>query len=330
VLSHRNVLFASLNQILGWRLSAADRGLVVAPFHHVGGLLVLGFPCLHTGGTVHLASPEPAAVLEAVERERSTAIFLPPRLWRRLAEFEGLEAAGLASVRLCASGGDHIRTETLKRLADAFGAEFTDAYGLTEASSVSTLLPGAEVFRKAGSAGVACTHNRLRVLTPDGTEAAPGETGELVLAGPTVMLGYRARPEETEHALRNGWLRTGDLGLLDEEGYLYVSGRSKDLIVSAGKKVYSAEVERVLREHPAVADAAVIGIPDQELGETVVAVVTARPGVTLTPAEVIAFCRGKLADYKHPTAAYLSESLPLTSNGKVQKAELRARYGAVR
>jgi long-chain acyl-CoA synthetase len=168
------------------------------------------------------------------------------------------------------------------------------------------------------------------VLTPDGTEAAPGETGELVLAGPTVMLGYRARPEETEHALRNGWLRTGDLGLLDEEGYLYVSGRSKDLIVSAGKKVYSAEVERVLREHPAVADAAVIGIPDQELGETVVAVVTARPGVTLTPAEVIAFCRGKLADYKHPTAAYLSESLPLTSNGKVQKAELRARYGAVR
>jgi len=326
VLSHRSVLFTSLNQILGWRLTSHDRALVVAPFHHVGGLVVLGLPCLHAGGTVRIGLPEPEGVLEELERDAIAAVFLSPFLWRQVAELDGIEARSLGALRLCASGGDPIPTEPLQRLIAAFGAEFTDAYGLTEAASVSTLLDGADVLRKAGSAGLPCVHNRLRVLRPDGTEAAPGETGDLVQAGPTVMLEYWQRPEDTAAALRDGWLHTGDLAFLDEEGYLYIAGRSKDLVVSAGVKVYPAEVERVLREHPGVADVAVIGIPDDRAGETVAAVVLPRDGATVAPAELLAFCEGRIAEYKRPTRAFLSDSLPRNANGKVQKAVLRERY----
>ena len=322
VLSHRAVLFTSLNQILGWGLRASDRALVVAPFHHVGGLVVLGLPCLHIGGSVRTGLPEPEAALETVSRDRTTAVFLSPHLWRQVAAVDDLEARDLSSVRLCASGGDPVPTAALQRLVAAFECDFTDAYGLTEAASVSTLLPGADILRKAGSAGLPCTHNRLRVLAP------PGETGALVQAGPTVMDGYWERPDDTAGALRDGWLHTGDQAFFDEEGYLYIAGRSKDMIVSAGAKIYPAEVERVLREHPAIVEAAVIGIPDERLGETVAAVVMPRDGAALTRDDVIAFCRGRIADYKRPTQAFLAETMPRTASGKVQKAKLRETYGA--
>jgi fatty-acyl-CoA synthase len=328
LLSHRNVLYTSFNQILGWRLTCDDRALVVAPFHHVGGLLVLGLPCLHAGGSVRLGTPEPAALVEDLVRDRLTAVFLSPYLWRQVAELDSLESYALEAVRLCASGGEPIPTETLRRLLVTFGAEFTDAYGLTEAASVSTLLNGTDVLRKAGSAGLPCTHNRVRVLAPDGRDAAPGEPGQLVQAGPTVMLGYWQRQAETAEALRDGWLRTGDEALFDDDRYLYIAGRSKDLIVSAAGKVYPAEVERVLREHPAIADAAVIGIPEGLVGETVAAVVIPRAGATLTGDEVVAFCRGRIADFKRPTHAFFSETLPRNANGKVQKAVLRRIYGS--
>ena len=252
MLTHRNVLFSSINQLLGWGLTSSDRAGVVAPFHHVGGLIVMGLPCLHAGGSVRIAAAEPDAVLEAVQRERLTALFLPPRLWRRVSELDGLDGFDLASVRVCASGGDPVPSGSLQRLQAAFGAEFTDAYGLTEAASCSTLLPGADIVRKLGSAGLPCVHATVRVLGPAGDELGPGEIGEIVQAGPTVMREYWRRPEETAEALRGGWLHTGDLGTIDEEGYLFMAGRSKDMIVSGGAKVYPAEVERVLARAPGV------------------------------------------------------------------------------
>jgi fatty-acyl-CoA synthase len=326
-LSHRSVLFTSFNQILGWGLGASDRALVVAPFHHVGGLVVLGLPCLHAGGSVRTGIPEPEAVLESVTRDGTTAVFLSPHLWRQVASLDDLEAYDLSRVRLCASGGDPVPTAELQRLLAAFAAQFTDAYGLTEAASVSTLLPGADILRKAGSAGVPCTHNRLRVLASDGCDAEPGEVGELVQSGPTVMLGYWERPEETALALRESRLHTGDQAFFDDEGYLYIAGRSKDMIVSAGAKIYPAEVERVLREHPDVADVAVIGVPDDRVGEAVAAVVMPRAGATVVPDELAAFCDGRIADYKRPTHTFLTEALPRNANGKVQKAKLRETYG---
>ena len=327
VLTHHNVLFSSLNQLLGWRLSGSDYACVVAPFHHVGGLIVMGLPCLHAGGAVCIAAPEPRAVLETVERERPTALFLPPRLWRRVSELPDLEGVELGSVRVCASGGDPIPSGALRRLQSAFAAEFTDAYGLTEAASCSTILPGADIPRKPGSAGLPCAHVILRVLGPSSEELGPGEVGEIVQAGPTVMHGYWRRPDETAEALRDGWLHTGDLGTIDEEGYLFMAGRSKDMIVSGGAKVYPAEVERLLREHPSVADAAVIGIPDPDLGEAVAAVVLS-DDPALEPEDVLAFCRGRIAEYKCPRVAFLSESCPRNASGKILKTDLRALYGA--
>jgi fatty-acyl-CoA synthase len=215
----------------------------------------------------------------------------------------------------------------LRRLQSAFAAEFTDAYGLTEAASCSTILPGADIPRKPGSAGLPCAHVILRVLGPSSEELGPGEVGEIVQAGPTVMRGYWRRPDETAEALRDGWLHTGDLGTIDEEGYLFMAGRSKDMIVSGGAKVYPAEVERLLREHPSVADAAVIGIPDPDLGEAVAAVVLSGDPA-LEPEDVLAFCRGRIAEYKCPRVAFLSEMLPRNASGKILKTDLRARYGA--
>lgn len=327
VLTHANVLYTSFNQLIGWQLTASDRVLVVAPFHHVGGLLALGFPCLHAGGAVLLAPAEPDAILEAIARERITALFLPPRLWSRLARAGSLGNADVTSVRLCASGGDPIPLQILEPLIDRFQAEFTDAYGLTEAASCSTLLHGADVVRRHGSAGKALVHNLVRVANPDGSEATPGEIGEIVQAGPTIMQGYWRRPVETAAAIRDGWLWTGDLGRIDHEGFIHVLGRGVDVITTGGAKVHPSEIERVLREHAAVEEAAVIGIPDVRLGEAVAACVVPRAGTAPTPADIVAFCAGKLADYQRPAKIFICSTLPRNAGGKVIKAKLRVVYG---
>jgi fatty-acyl-CoA synthase len=246
--------------LIGWRLTANDRVLVVAPFHHAGGLLALGLPCLLAGGTIQMSTPGPDAIVETVERERVTALFLPPRLWARLANDATLDHADLASVRLCASGGDPIPLHILKPLIERIQAEFTDAYGLSEAASCSTLLHGTDVVRRHGSAGKTLAFNRLRIVKPDGGDAAPDEIGQIVQAGPTIMPEYWRRPAETEAALRGGWLWTGDLGRIDADGFLYVLGRGTDVITSSGIKIYPCDIENVLREHPAIEEAAVIGI----------------------------------------------------------------------
>jgi fatty-acyl-CoA synthase len=323
VLTHENILFTSFNQLLGWRLTANDRVLVVAPFHHAGGLLALGLPSLLSGGTIHISPPRPGDIVETIERERITALFLPPRLWGRLASDASLDKADLTSVRLCASGGDPIPLRILKPLIARFQVEFTDAYGLSEAASCSTLLHGADVVRRHGSAGKALAFNCIRIANPDGSDATANEVGQIVAAGPTIMREYWRRPTETEAALRNGWLWTGDLGRIDAEGFLYVLGRRVDIVTSSGIKIYPYEVENVLREHPAVEEAAIIGIADARAGEATVACVAPRAGMTLTSAEVLAFCAGRMA----VKDVFVCRALPRNANGKVMKAQLREAYG---
>jgi fatty-acyl-CoA synthase len=327
VLTHENIFFTSFNQLIGWRLTATDRVLVVDPLHHAGGLLALGLPCLFAGGTIHLSPPRPDAIVETIERERITALFLPPRLWNRLASDAALDKAGLTSVRLCASGGDPIPLRILKPLIERFQAEFTDAYGLSEAASCSTLLQGTDVVRRHGSAGKALAFNRIRVVNPDGSAAAADEIGQIVQAGPTIMREYWRRPAETEAALRQGWLWTGDLGRIDTDGFLYVLGRSVDVVTSSGVKIYPCEVENVLREHPAVEEAAIIGIADARTGEATVACVAPRTGMTLTSVDVLAFCAGRMAVDKEPKEVFVCSALPRNANGKVIKAKLREAYG---
>jgi fatty-acyl-CoA synthase len=329
VLTHGNVLYTAFNQMIGWRLTANDRALVVAPFHHAGGLLALGLPCLHAGGSVHVAAGTPGRVLEMIERDRITAVFLPPRLWNRLAGDAALNAAGVASVRLCASGGDPIPRHILGRLAAAFAAEFTDAYGMTEASSCLTLLRGDELLRRHGFAGRALPYTRLRIVNNDGGEAEPNQIGEIMLAGPTVMQCYWRQPQETEDAFRGGWFRTGDLGRVDGEGYLQVLGRSTDVIISDdARRIFPSEIENVLREHPAVEEAAVTGVP-RPAGQTVAAWVVLRDGNNPSAVPDLAtYCAEALAEEKRPREIFVCDALPRNSNGKVIKGKLREAYGA--
>jgi len=323
VLTHNNVIYSSLNQMIGWQLGAGDRVLVVAPCHHVGGLLALGLPCLHTGGSVYFAPPRPGEILAAIERNKITALFLPPALWGQLAHAEAFNHADLASVRLCASGGDPVPTRILKHLADRFHAEFTDAYGLTEASSCATLLHGDDIIRRAGSAGKSLVHNIVRVVDGEGNPAAPGAIGEIVLEGPTVMKEYWRRPKETAVAIRDGWLWTGDRGYVDDEGFLWILGRGIDAITSNGSEVFPAEVERILRDYSAVADVAVTAVSDGDTGQAVAAIVVPRPGVTIKEDEIINFCAGKIAEYKSPKRVFVRDSLPRNANGKLARGKLR-------
>ena len=329
VLTHGNVLYTVFNQMIGWRLTANDRALVVAPFHHAGGLLAFGLPCLHAGGSVHVAAGTPGRVLETIERERITAVFLPPRLWNRVAGDVALSAAGVASVRLCASGGDPVPRHILNQLAAAFAAEFTDAYGMTEASSCLTLLRGDELLRRHGFAGKALPYTRIRIVNTDGGEAEPNEIGEIVLAGPTVMQCYWQQSQETEDAFRGGWFRTGDLGRIDGDGYLQVLGRRTDVIVADGAlRIFPSEIEMVLREHPAVEEVAVTGVPRAAAGETVAAWVVLREGNPSAAPDLAAYCAEVLAEEKRPREIFVCETLPRNANGKVIKAKLREACGA--
>jgi fatty-acyl-CoA synthase len=329
VLTHGNLLYTVFNQMIGWRLTARDRALVVAPFHHAGGLLALGLPCLHAGGSVHVAAATPGCILEIIEREEITVMFLPPRLWNRVADDFALNTAKVASVRLCASGGDPLPRHILDRLATAFTAEFTDAYGMTEASSCLTLLRADDFRRRRGFAGKALPYTRIRIVATDGNEAESNEIGEIVVAGPTIMQCYWRRPEDTDEVFRDGWFHTGDLGRIDSDGNLQVLGRSTDIIVADGaQRIFPSEIEMVLREHPAVEEAAVTGLSRAAVGDTVAAWVVLRHGTRSAAPELAAYCAEHLAEEKRPREIFFCESLPRNANGKIVKAKLLGSYGA--
>lgn len=324
VLSHKNVLFTSFNQITDWSLTKEDRCLVVAPLYHVGGLLILAFPALHLGGRVTIEPGfDPRRTLESIAAERITTLFMAPTMWNMLLAEEGLEDFDVSSVRLCCSGGEALPVPVMERLITLFGTDFTEGYGLTEASSCSTVLRAEHVIAKTGAVGTPFTHNAVRVVDEHGRDVPTGERGEIVQAGPTVMQGYWNRPEATAEALRDGWLRTGDMGMIDADGFLWIVDRMKDMIISGAENVYPAEVEEVIYQHPDVVEAAVIGLPDPKWGEAVTAVVVLRDGSAADPDELLEFCRERMAGYKRPRRVILVDALPRNPSGKVLKRELR-------
>jgi acyl-CoA synthetase (AMP-forming)/AMP-acid ligase II len=231
--------------------------------------------------------------------------------------------------------------EWIERVAKAFPeVNFSNSYGLTETAPDLTVFDPGE-FRAAiqkalatgdrtgplTSVGKPNVLNEIKIVTPDGKEAKPGETGELLARGPNIMKGYWNRPEETAAALRDGWLHTGDVARIDEEGYVYLLDRLKDMVITGGENVYSSEVEAVLYRHPAVAEAAVIGVPDAKLGETIMAVIVPKPGTTPTEDEIAQHCRQSLGGYKIPRRFAFVERLPRSAMGKVLKTSLRDTYG---
>jgi len=330
LLSHETLSGAALaTEVAEPTGRAGSRTLIASPMSHVSGMLASLLQTMFGGTQVIIPGFAPGAVLDAVERHRVTHLFLVPSMLRQL-----LDAAGgrdLSSVRHLMYGAAPITEDLLDRVrARLPQVALQQVYASTE-MALGTVLSSADHADKAllRSAGRAVINREIRVEGPDGGPLPPGEIGEVVARGP-VMLGYRNKPGETAHALRGGWLHTGDAGYLDEHGYLFLVDRIKDMIVTGGDNVYSTEVENALAGHPAVATCAVIAVPDDDLGERVHAVVVPRPGRAIDLAGLRSHCAGLIAPYKWPRSYEIVERLPLSPAGKPLKRELREAHWAAK
>jgi long-chain acyl-CoA synthetase len=285
---------------------------------------------------VILRDVDPSLLLRLIAEERITEMFLVPAVLMILLATPSLADTDLSSVRIIFYGASPIAEDVLTKCMTAFGCAFVQVYGMTETTGAITALqfedhdpdgPRRGLLRSAGKPHRSV---ELRVVDPDtGSDAQIGEVGELWTRSPYNMAGYWRKAAETEATIdAHGWLRTGDAGYFDADGYVYLHDRIKDMVVSGGENVYPAEVENVLLAHPSVTDAAVIGVPDERWGETVKAIVVLAPGASLDEADVIAHCRALLAHYKCPTSVDVSEALPRNPSGKILKRELRAPYWA--
>jgi o-succinylbenzoate---CoA ligase len=320
MLTYGNHFWSAMASAINLGLHADDRWLACLPLFHVGGLaIVLRSVIYGTTAIIH-ESFDPVRVNKAIDEDGVTIVSVVANMLQRMLAERG-ERPYPASLRCVPLGGGPA-PEPLLRQCERLGVPVVQTYGLTEAASqVATLAPH-DALRKLGSAGKPLFGTELRIERPDGGAAEPGEPGEIIVRGPTVTPGYLNKLEESEHALRDGWLHTGDVGYLDAEGYLYVLDRRDDLIVSGGENVYPAEVESVLQSHPAVLEAGVVGIDDERWGQAPAAVVVLEQKATLTADELIAFCRERLAAYKAPRRIEFASRLPRNAAGKLLRREM--------
>jgi O-succinylbenzoic acid--CoA ligase len=314
LLTYGNYWWSAIGSALNLGLHADDRWLAALPLFHVGGLSILARTVIYgTTAMVH-QSFDPVAVNRAIDEDGVTIVSVVSTMLQRLLEERG-EHPYPAALRCLLLGGGPAPRPLLEACA-ARGVPVAQTYGLTEAASqVATLAP-ADALRKLGSAGQPLLPTEVRIER-DGEPARAGEVGEILVHGPTVMRGYANRPDESAQALRGGWLHTGDLGYLDGEGYLYVVSRRSDLIISGGENIYPAEVEAVLLAHPAVEEAAVVGLPDARWGQVPAAAIKLRRSMAASEAELIEFCRGRLAGYKVPRYMRIADALPRNAAGKL-------------
>ncbi len=333
VLTTQRNLAAAAETSPHWYFDASSVSLTPLPMFHIGGI-GWAFLGLWNGATTILVSEfVPVGVLDTLERHRVTNAVFVPTMLKLLTDVPGAVGRDYSSLRSIAYGASPITTPVLKAALRTFRCSFFGVYGLTESTGGVVHLgpqdhdpdgPRAYLLR---SAGKPLPWVDVRVVDPDsGVDVQPHEVGEVWVRAPNVMAGYFNRPEETAAALVDGWLRTGDGGYLDTEGYLFLTDRIKDMIVSGGENVYPVEVEEALAQHPDIAEVAVIGVPDERWGETVMALVIPRPGAALAADELTAYARERLAGYKLPRIVRFVDELPRTPSGKVLKRELRERY----
>jgi acyl-CoA synthetase (AMP-forming)/AMP-acid ligase II len=310
--------------------------LAAAPMTHTSGGLSL--PCTARGGTVVvITKPDPPLMLAAIAKHKVTELFLPPTVIYRLLDIPDLNRkVDFSSLKYFLYGAAPMSVDKLKQAIATFGPVMAEAYGQTEAPAGISSMPPDEHFReerlapdeRLSSVGRPNVLTRVEIMNDDGKILTAGETGEICVRGDIVMKGYYKDPQRTAEALIDGWLHTGDVGRLDAEGYLHITDRKKDMIISGGFNVYPSEVEQVLWGHPAVQDCAVIGVPDPQWGESVKAVVELNPGERVSAEELIALCKAKLGSVKAPKTVEFIESLPRSPVGKVLKKDLRASYWA--
>ncbi len=303
-----------------------DIGMAVLPLFHVFGLSSVMNCAIRAGATLVLVPRfEVGAVLDAIEQHRVTVFCGVPTMFVALMHAD-LTGRDVSMLRICVSGGASIPGEVIKGFEAAYDATVLEGYGLSETCALATFNRSAE-DRRVMSIGKRMWGCEVRVVDTDDVQVPPGpdNVGEIVLRGHNIMKGYLGRPDATAEAMRGGWFHTGDLGYMDEDEFVYIVDRKKDLVIRGGFNVYPREIEEVLHAHPSVLEAAVIGRPDERLGEEVVAYVSLRPGTSAEPDEVIAFCKERMAAYKYPRQVVVIDELPKGPSGKVLKTELRSR-----
>ena len=325
VLTHGSWNVASQGWVQAVQLACTDRVLLPFPLAFTGGLAVFLFTYWAGARLVLEPAFDPDRAFDLFEHERISALFAVPVIHQTLVDHPRWATADLSSWRIASSGGAPV-PESLIRAVQARDVPMLQGYSLTEGSAAVTVLPAHDALRKLGSAGLPVVHAEVRVVDDDGRPLPAGETGEIVVRGPQVMSGYWGNAAATAETLRDGWLHTGDLGRLDDEGYLYVVDRAKDMLISGGLNVYPAEIERVLAAVPGVVEVAVVGVPHDRWGETP-AVIAFTGGAPLTGEQVLAACAEQLADYKLPRYLVVRDApLPRNMSGKVLKRELRTEY----
>ena len=309
------------------RFDAGDAVLVAMPLFHVAGANMGMLGLMQGAQAVVLREADPAVILEQIEAHQIKQVFLAPVLINMMLQSPRIAAADLTCLRAIYYGASPISEDVLTKAQARFGASFTQLYGLTETIGLGGYLsPQAHAEGRLRSCGVPSDLVEVRVMIED-RQAECGQVGEIQIRSPGVMKGYWNRPEATAQAIDSeGWFKTGDAGYFDAEGYLFIHDRVKDMIVSGGENIYPAEVENALFSHPDVADAAVIGVPDERWGEAVKAVVVLRPGVSPDATSIISHCRGQIAGYKVPKSVDFADSLPRNPSGKVLRRSLRQPY----
>jgi fatty-acyl-CoA synthase len=327
MITHANLAWKNYAHIAEFGFTADDVGLACGPLYHVGALDLVTTTMVAVGATTVVHTTFDAGqVVDEIERSRVTTIWAAPAMVRAILDVPGIEARDLTSVRVIIAGGEKMPVPTIERIRSTFpSAWFADAYGLTETVSGDTFLDRESTVSKLGSVGRACQYLDADLWDEQGRSVPAGDRGEVVLRGPKVFKGYWRDPGATDVAFAGGWFHTGDVGMRDDDGYLYIVDRLKDMIVSGGENIASSEVERVLYEHGSVVDAAVVGRPDSRWGEVPVAYVVVGTGATVTSGELIEHCRAQLAKFKVPRDVVLVDALPRNPSGKVLKRELRDR-----
>jgi len=327
MITHANLAWKNLAHIVEFGFTGSDVGLACGPLYHVGALDLTTTSLIAAGATTIIHRTfEAAAVVDEIERSRVTCVWLAPAMIKDIMALPDVEQRDLSSVRLVINGGEKMPIPLIERLQRTFpSAWFADAYGLTETVSGDTFLDRESIVSKVGSVGRPCLYLELDIWDDQGKSLPAGERGEVVLRGPKVFKGYWRDPDATERAFAGGWFHTDDIGVRDEDGYLFIVDRLKDIIVSGGENIAGSEVERVLYEHDAVLEVAVVGRSDERWGEVPVAFVALRANASANAEELIQHCRGQLARFKVPKDIQFVDALPRNPSGKVLKRQLRER-----
>ncbi|WP_035445768.1 long-chain-fatty-acid--CoA ligase [Bacillus sp. UNC41MFS5] len=322
MLSHRNMASNTASMAQLAEFTEEDRIIAVLPMFHVFSIATcINIPIASGAAIVIVPKFSPTDVINTIRREKATIFAGVPTMFSFLLQVPGAAAEDFSSIRACFSGGASIPVELLHRFEEKFQVPVLEGYGLSETAPVTAFNP-LRGTRKPGSVGVDIPEVKTIVVDPNGMEVSRGEIGELIVKGPNVMMGYLGLPEATSSALKDGWFFTGDLARMDEEGYIYIVDRKKDMILVGGYNVYPREVEEVLYQHPAIVETAVIGMPDKEYGEIVKAfVVTNDESITMD--DILYFCQDKLAKYKLPKQVEFMKELPKNSTGKILRRALR-------